>query len=580
MITAADKQFQIFQQNLTSNKTKQPVQAWNENITTPQPFAFSNDIRNKKSKVVIELEEKRMREQILEELECQKQFKAHTVPSFVSKPLYDQIVKQNEERKKILKEKSKERMQVLSKPFSFSPMNKKTVDVSTDKLTKNMFKANRFPSKIFSSEIDLRMQENENKRAFAKTLRSKTMLKNSETPKAIVEHEERLEQKKNKQAKGMMFDLIQEELNKFHPKIHREVPNFDRIYLQSLSKNVQIKERCATKCEPFHFETEMKKKKVQTKRRSSTSTLNDLRHSNERSSFAKLLPVSTDTIPITETKTSVLRAQQARSQIERAQNLIEMGLKQSQMKKLQNKMLQKSVREKSTAHDFQFVQGSIEKKIKNQKLSEQEREKQYKKELKEMKQRISSRPLLFEQIAQASQKKHKDILERNKADILLENGKFDAKNEKYKNTVEESSIQDFNNPDDITPNIENLDLDQKSNRSERSSVKNSVASRKTASNESLPSERMSNTASPMRADHQAQQQLLSSRDDKVSNAAFYDPPMGSEGDDDDKFESDDDVDGSLNSNSTRKKSYDQTSVYSEESHDDEDEHDIVDDVSK
>lgn len=225
----------------------------------------------RKSRVVQELEEKRMREKLLEEMECKKKFKAHEVPEHVRIPLYEDVLRQQEERKLFIKQRSRVMLQ-MAKPFSFVDKERSKIPHTNLKDKQNcedkLFKAMPFPSKIFDPSFEEKMREKEFARKSATENRSKVLLESSSAPKAVVEHDKLAEKRECKNK--LFLDFVQNRTNTFRPKINREVPNFELLHQQML-KQKSSDRVLNTKCAPFNFETERKKKKPQENERQISS---------------------------------------------------------------------------------------------------------------------------------------------------------------------------------------------------------------------------------------------------------------------------------------------------------------------
>ncbi|XP_022360105.1 protein FAM161A isoform X2 [Enhydra lutris kenyoni] len=171
-------------------KTKKKPREWVPKITVPEPFQMMireqrKKEENMKSKSDIEMAHQVLREQ--EESECKKKFRANPVPAFVFLPLYHDIVKQNEERRRRLKEKTKEALLASQKPFKFiareeqkqAIREKQLRDLCKSKKKTNQFKARPIPRSTYGSTSNEKLKEEELYREIVTQLRAQELLQYS-----------------------------------------------------------------------------------------------------------------------------------------------------------------------------------------------------------------------------------------------------------------------------------------------------------------------------------------------------------------------------------------------------------------
>lgn len=179
---------------LAVEKTKKKPKEWVPKITVPEPFQMmireqKKRQENMKSKSDIEMVHKLLKKEE-EDPECKKKFRANPVPAFVFLPLYQDIVKQNEERRRTMKEKNKETLLASQKPFKFiareeqkqAIREKQLRDLFKSKKTTNLFKARPIPRSTYSSAANDRLQEEELCRNIKTQLTAQEFLSNSSPP--------------------------------------------------------------------------------------------------------------------------------------------------------------------------------------------------------------------------------------------------------------------------------------------------------------------------------------------------------------------------------------------------------------
>ncbi|KAM5249976.1 protein FAM161A isoform 2-T2 [Hipposideros larvatus] len=172
-------------------KTKKKPKEWVPKITVPEPFQMmireqKKKEENMKSKSDIEKALKLLKKQE-EDSECKKKFRANPVPAFVFLPLYHDIVKQNEERRRTMKEKNKQALLASQKPFKFIAREeqKQTIrekelrDFFKSKKKTDRFKARPIPRSTYSSTTSERLKEEELCGNITAQLRAQELLANS-----------------------------------------------------------------------------------------------------------------------------------------------------------------------------------------------------------------------------------------------------------------------------------------------------------------------------------------------------------------------------------------------------------------
>lgn len=165
-------QFENVNLPVLEKQRKRPKE-WVPRITVPEPFQMTVREQKKKeesmkSKSDIEMVHKLLKKQE-EESECKKKFRANPVPAFVFLPLYHDIVKQNEVRRRAMKERNKEALLASQKPFKFvareeqkqAVREKQLKDFFKSKKKTNRFKARPIPRSTYGSTINDKLTEEE-----------------------------------------------------------------------------------------------------------------------------------------------------------------------------------------------------------------------------------------------------------------------------------------------------------------------------------------------------------------------------------------------------------------------------------
>nr|XP_033794992.1 protein FAM161A isoform X2 [Geotrypetes seraphini] len=239
-------------------KYKRKANNWSKRITVPEPFQMTIREATKKqlkvkSKSEVELENSLMKKQLEEEAECQKQFRANPIPESVFFPLYHEIKERNEERRKFVKDRSKEILLASQVPFKFIEREEqkkemKKLQLVAPKKKTETFKAKPVPKSVYNPAISERLKENNLYRAIQTQMRAQELLQSSVPPSMLTSRCPSGE-RKSKCCKS------KEELNR-KPQINLQVPDFEvlhRKFQKQLHQRKNAKQ--VTICEPFYLHT-------------------------------------------------------------------------------------------------------------------------------------------------------------------------------------------------------------------------------------------------------------------------------------------------------------------------------------
>jgi len=233
-------------------------------VTIPKPFSMS--LREpsrtpKRSKAALELEQRRNEKQRMEDLECQKKFKAMPVPAHVHLRLFDELKEAQETRRREIVQQRQEILESMQEPFQFAARDeekRKSRHSATSQQSSHQFQARPFPSHIFGNVTTDKMLEEEEYRKIRKKMRAKELLKSSSLPptmkhkgKDYIDARQRHQQYEER---ARQAGLTNE--HKFQPRINRTMPDFDEQYeqfMQEMSQRKQMRE--ATVCKPFNLRT-------------------------------------------------------------------------------------------------------------------------------------------------------------------------------------------------------------------------------------------------------------------------------------------------------------------------------------
>ncbi|NXD13823.1 F161A protein, partial [Nothocercus nigrocapillus] len=235
--------------------------AWSPKVTVPKPFQMTirearKKEQNVKSKSQLEMENNLLKKRLEEEAECQKKFRANPVPASVFLPLYREIVEQNEERRKSVKERSKLMLLASQKPFKFIEREKQKneirkmqlKDLSVPEKKMKLFKAKPVPKCVYSPAVNDKLKEEELYREIRIKMRAEELLRNSSLPSSRLAIKDVGKKKKHK--------CLEPKETEHKPRIKSHVPNFEVLHQKFQKRLLQQKQvKHITVCEPFDLRT-------------------------------------------------------------------------------------------------------------------------------------------------------------------------------------------------------------------------------------------------------------------------------------------------------------------------------------
>ncbi|KAM4771461.1 protein FAM161A [Rhinophrynus dorsalis] len=420
-------------------KIKSKSKEWSHKITIPEPFQMT--IReskkremNVKLKSEIELENILLKKKLEEEAECQKKFRAKPVPASVYLPLYHEIVERNEERRRFVKDKSKEILMASQKPFKFIEREERKkkvrkvhlMDLPNSLNNANHFKAKPVPKSIYGSTANERLKEEELYRGIRIQMRSQELLQSSSYPTSTLA---------SRSSSGNRKIRCHEakEKQEHKPKINPRVPNFEALHQKHhkhLLENKNAKQ--VTVCNPFHLRTDLipsRKEKILRDIEADEKHLKETRWPYQsprnqeqiKSSKMTLSPHEEEFLNTPRSTESSKRRQQAiRKSIEEKEKLEEEWKKRKANQKHKEKQMKKRISIRAKANDpHQSVAQMSHSKLRDLRKSEKQRTKEYFKELKAMVDRVHENPLLLER---ATQKNARLSAEKHYSNILQDLG--------------------------------------------------------------------------------------------------------------------------------------------------------------
>ncbi|XP_005724105.1 protein FAM161B [Pundamilia nyererei] len=345
------------------------------------------------------------------EAECQKKFSALPVPSHIIQPIYQDMMEHREKERKEAHEQRKQFLLSIQKPFSFLQREKEKREKLLARLNqveqdmKNGVRVKKPSPKEIKDSPDPETKDQEE--VCRKVHSQATVREENPTRNGL-----KLRTAERTRKEKLRF---LDEKPSFHPKIIHEIPDFSMLHkaLQTeTQKKMQSKD--VTKCQPFVLRTSSR-----PPRQSRTSPVHlqapKMSNLSRSKSLGALTLISTDTLP-----TYITDAVRKRSLAIRTSMEMRDSQNQESLNWLRNyQMRSQAMKKKVTLHaklldPRSSLKEVYDEKLQNYREADQQRMRDYMRELREMKARVSERPYLFEQVKQRNAKAHAEQTYRSK----------------------------------------------------------------------------------------------------------------------------------------------------------------------
>ncbi|XP_067938833.1 protein FAM161A-like [Watersipora subatra] len=413
---------------------------WSPVITIPKPFRMMLREEKKqktKTKAQEELEQKRLEERKAEEAELSKKFKATPAPAHIYMPLYDDITEQQETKRRLNHQYREELLRSVEKPFKFyqreeakrrQKVNKEIYEGKSKSRKKETFKAKPIP-RVLEEDISEKLAVEEEYRKIRNRMRAEELLRESRLPPSMDAREKTKELNRIKQLARELrgFGLSSEP--SFRPKITGDAPDFEELHRRNAQRLAEIRaEKEGTVMKPFHLRTSRilsNKEKIIDDIVQDEQQLPEKRwpYKNSRvkpSNIGKLSAsvTSADRMPSMGTQSVELRRSHTKKKMTEEMQKELARLEYERKRRQKAKKLKKEVIEKAAGNDIQY--GLIDQSSEKTRRYREEnriRAEEYRRSLREMQDRISDRPLLFEKTTQKiarqrAERKYEETLNR------------------------------------------------------------------------------------------------------------------------------------------------------------------------
>lgn len=348
------------------------------------------------------------------EAECQKKFSALPLPSHVIQPVYQEMMEQREKERKEGVEQRKQFLLSIQKPFSFQEREKEKREELIAKLNQvshdviNDVRVRKLPQKEIKDSPD--SSETKDQEQVCQKLHTQAAVR-EENP-ARNGPKLRTAERTRKEKLGFL-----DEKPSFQPKIIHRVPDFSALH-KALQTEALLKmqSKDVTKCQPFSLRTSARPAR-QSRMSPANSQLQvpkTCNFSRSKSLGASTL-TSTDTLPTYITDAVRKRCMATRKSMEMRDNKNQDSVDWLRNYQMRSQAMKKTI----TLHAKLLDPHSSLKEVYNEKLqhhreADQQRMRDYTRELREMKARVSERPFLFEQVKQRNAKAHAEQTYRSR----------------------------------------------------------------------------------------------------------------------------------------------------------------------
>ncbi|XP_073725638.1 protein FAM161B-like [Misgurnus anguillicaudatus] len=343
--------------------------------------------------------------------ECQQQFRVTPIPDHVSQSLYKDLIQDQERLRKEGRDQRRNFLLAMQKPFGFHKREEKEREKRKDEMTsanksekaKPVCARKPIPKAVLDPRFSEQLKEQEHQRKIRIHLRAQETLKASSAPIQTQEANAESQSRSAQKTKSKMLGYLDQRPS-FRPKTNTAVPDFDKLYQAFQQKAMEAAERRdVTHCKPFQFHTTTQ----QPRSRSPENPMNSTNKMNlKRScSYGGLTSLSMDTLPIYTTDAARKRSMAIRRSLELSNLKEQEHAEWMKQHSIRSQAMSKAVAMRAKAMDpHKSLKEVYQEKLKQHRQADQERVKDYQKELRDIRSRVTARPYLFEQMSQKNAK--------------------------------------------------------------------------------------------------------------------------------------------------------------------------------
>ncbi|XP_076847890.1 protein FAM161B isoform X2 [Brachyhypopomus gauderio] len=400
-------------------------------VTVPEPFHMTlqeAELRRKggKSHTEVEYEDAKLRREMEELAECQRQFRAGPVPAHVHLPLFEELRERWEERRRRRVVATEDRCLCASqRALSFLERERARAEqkearlrelareeVEEQRRRRRPFRAKPVPQAVREAASGERQKEEELYRAIRMQMRAREMLQRSSLPSSALAG--RLRRRREQKAERLADGAGRQ------PVSGGKVPDFDRSYgrfQKQLARRRDI--RPVTACEPFRMCTaniashrqriaahvEADRRNPRPSRRPFVAQDAPSTRTPASSLFSPLSGHQ-DNPPAKTTDSAKKRQEAVRKVLEQRKKAEEEEERWWEKQKKQGRWQQQVMSKRAEAYDPHTpLTQTHQLRLSELRRQTLQRHREYQEEMKDMQQRVRNRPLLLEQAAQMNAKR-------------------------------------------------------------------------------------------------------------------------------------------------------------------------------
>ncbi|XP_026164237.1 protein FAM161B [Mastacembelus armatus] len=342
-----------------------------------------------------------------DEAECLKKFCALPVPNHVNQPPYQEMIEMREKERKQDREERKNFLLSLQKPFSFLERERekreKLIAVVNQVSQGQKNNAHHKVEKDFS-ESEQKDQDKMCRKVSTQTTVGQENHTASGAPKLRTSERTRKEKLR-----------FLNEKPSFQPKIIHQVPDFSRLHKALQTETLRkTQSKDVTKCQPFVLRTSALPARS-SKMSPENSQVPKMSNLSRSKSLGALTSLSTDTLPTFITDAARKRCMAIRKSMEMRDSKNQESADWLRKYQMRTQDMKKTVALHAKLLDpHSSLKDVYNEKLQHHREADQQRMREYMRDLRDIKERVSERPYLFERVKQRNAKARAEQTYRNK----------------------------------------------------------------------------------------------------------------------------------------------------------------------
>ncbi|XP_037341587.2 protein FAM161B isoform X2 [Pungitius pungitius] len=381
--------------------------------------------------------------------ECQRKFRAHPVPAHVSQTRYQEMMELKEKERNQWHEQRRDFLLSIQRPFSFQEREKEKRErlitmlnqVKDKKKAASVMKPPQKEVKDLSNSEDKDVE-----------LRSRVPTQTEvghEKPTVSGCPKLRTSERTRREKLGFL-----DERPSFQPQIIQQVPDFSRLHRALQTEGLRKSQRKdVIKCQPFNLRTSALPAR-QSRTSPENSQVPEISKLSRSKSLGALTSLSSNTLPTFISDATRQRSAAIRKSMEMRDSKNQAGADWLRRYQMRSQAMKKTVALHARLLDpHSSLKAVYNDKLQHHREADQQRMKEYTRELRDMKARVGQRPFLFEQVKQKNAKAQAEQTYRNTLKIVgLKEQFVEEHGEAVKEPSSSSSSSSFSSEEDTDKN--------------------------------------------------------------------------------------------------------------------------------